>query len=526
MSTAPCPVHAIIPLLAVLCGCGDSSGVSATDSGGGGTSGTSSPTTAGPSTGGTDPTDGSVSGTGSSGGSDASTTAATATTGDATTAGVTTSGGSSDTTGLETSGTTTGDTTTGGGDDDLPTSCLPADFPADIPLCGGGGPACALKRDELVSPDPQFRNDMPALALRGDCGPAVLYSVAVGGYHGFYAERAGVDAWTSEATPMEIATGSLEHDVDADEAIAMVDDGAFGATLWRRAGGVWAKQSGLAGMNHTRAPQLVRDAGGKLHLGHVDGDNNALYELFDGTWTKKQLDKQADIHVRLALDPAAKPRLTYWSSKELTWKLYFTAPPAAPETITPLGSNVLERPHTALALAGLDATPWVLAARKQADGQHHDVVLFHRTGPAMWAEEVVVAEDPPADKTCDGDPGGPGETCPYDYVRHYPLALFTTGAGEVRALYNALRYKGTLVAQCQPMPFPFCVWVGQSDESTAELRVAWPGSKPEEHEVAATDVFTDRATARLDPGGNMHLALYHYAPGGVDPTVRYLAIGP
>lgn len=432
--------------------------------------------------------------------------------------------GTGTTTDTGTTGTTTGDTTTGELDD-LPTSCQDADFPVLAPLCGAEGPACVGKRDELVSAMPVFRNDMPALVLRGDCGPAVLYSEAVGGYHGFYGERTGANMWTVESTPMPLATAGLEYDPGTAEASAIVDDGAFGVTLWRRSGGgVWKQLSALVGMNHARAPQLARDGEGALHLGHIDSEQHALLERFDGAWKTDSIDSQADIHVRLALDAAAAPRITYWSSKEATWKLYFAAPPAAPELVTPLQSNVLERPHTSLALAGPDQTPWVFAARRQADQQHHDLVLLHRLGPAKWAEETLVAENAATDKTCDAEPG-PGQVCAYDYVRLYPLALLTAGA-EVRAVYTAINYKGSMTADCKNMPIPFCVWLPQSDSSTAELRVAWPGAAPNEHQVIAGDVFTDRATARLDPGGNMHLAFYDQAPGTPDPVVRYLAVGP
>jgi Zn-finger protein len=224
-------------------------------------------------------------------------------------------------------------------------------------------------------------------------------------------------------------------------------------------------------------------------------------------------------------DAAAAPRITYWSSKEATWKLYFAAPPAAPELVTPLQSNSLERAHTSLALAGPDAVPWVWVARKQKDQLHHDLVLLHRLGPAKWSEETLVAENPAADKTCDFEPGGPGQVCAFDYVRLYPLALFTATT-EVRAVYTAINFKGTMVSDCKNMPFPICVWVQQTDTSTADLRIGWPGSAPEEHAVIASDVFTDRATGRLDSGGYMHLGFHDQAPGTSDPVVRYLAIGP
>lgn len=510
-----------------LIACGDSGGGSASEG-----QDTGADTTATASTSTTTATDSATDGTTTQGsatadlpttsGTDSGVSATGTTT---TTAETTTGSGTTDTTTDTTTGTgTTGDTTTGDADD-LPTSCLAADFPVVASLCGARGPACVVRRDELVSPDPAFRNDAPALALRGDCGPAVLYSEAVGGYFGFYSERTGGNAWTSESTPMPVATGSLEVDPAADEAIAVVDDGAFGVSLWRRSAGVWKQTSPLAGMNHARAGQLVRDDQGALHLAHIDGAEQAQLDVFDGAWSKSQIDSAANIQVRLALDAAAAPHLTYWSSKEATWKLYHAAPPALPELVMPLQSNSLELAHTSLALAGADATPWVWAARKQLGPFNHDLVLLHRVAPAKWDAETLVAEDGLADKYCDGEPQGPGQVCEYDYVRLFPLALFAAAA-EVRAVYSAINYKGSMTSQCKNMPFPICVWVPQSDTSTAELRVAWPGSAPQDHQVVAEDVFAFSASGRLDPGGYMHLAFYDLAPGDQDPVVRYLAIGP
>lgn len=273
-----------------------------------------------------------------------------------------------------------------------------------------------------------------------------------------------------------------------------------------------------------RAAQLVRDATGALHVGHVDGGQLAHYEVFDGSWSKAQVLTSADIHVRLAVTAEAAPRLATWTTLDATWKLQYVAPPAAAEVVTPLGSNVLERPHSSLALVGAEATPWVLLARKQADQIHHEVVLAHRTGPNTWVSETLAAEDP-IEQTCATPPAQPGEQCDYDYTRVYPLTLLAS-ATELRALYLSVRHQGTRVAECVQVPFPMCWWTPLGDQSTSELRVAWPGSQAGEHAVAALDVFTDRATVRLDTAGNMRLALYDAAPGTGDPVVRYLMIGP
>lgn len=524
------------PWFALLLACGDDVGVTDAASSGdaGSTAGTDDPpttadvpTSTSTATGGASQTGGLTTGatddtglgptTAPTSGSTSATTAD-----DTTVAGASTTGDTSTSTSADDSGSSSGgDASTG----DPPGSCLDADFPVTVPLCGDGGPACALQLDELVSPEPKFRNDMPAIALRGDCGPAVLYSVAVGDYFGFYAERTGPDSWAVEPTPMKVATGSLEAVPAADTMLAAVDDGAFGVSLWRRTGGVWQQETALAGMNHTRAPQLARDGQQRLHLGHIDDAGHLRHDVYDGAWASQQLLDQTEIHVRLGLAPDDTARVIAWSSVGQTWQLFHAAPPAAPELVTDLGSNVLERHHTALALVGADAEPWILLARKQPDQVHHDVLLAHRSGPKTWEFELLAAEDPATDETCAAPPSQPGQICPYDYRRVYTAAL-VAGAADVRALYSVLHYQGTLVAQCMQNPQPFCFWAPNTDESTGELRVAWPGADPADHQVVATDVFTDRATARLDSAGAVHLAFYDYAATGGDPVVRYLRVGP
>ncbi|PCC71826.1 hypothetical protein SAMN02745121_03178 [Nannocystis exedens] len=529
-----------LPLLCVaLAGCGDAVATTDTPT----TSSSSSTTETDPTTGvtpttstttGDETTDG-MTGSASESTTTTSTTTTTTTgpdTDTAVSATETTSTNTTDTSTTDTSTTststtstsTTDSTSTTTGDIEAPETCLTADFPVKVPLCGDGGPACTTLRDETVSANQKFRNDMPAIALDGDCEPVVLYSEAVNGYHGFYAERLGPDMWATTPTPMVVATGSLASDPDADVMFAMVDDGAFGTSLWRHSDGQWAQEGALVGMNHVRAHQLVRDGAGALHVGHVDSDFAVQHEVFDGAWSKEQVVTNAEIHVRLALDAADAPRLTSWSTADATWKLHYFAPPGVAEVVTPLGSNVLERQHHDLALVGPEATPWVLLARKQADQVHHDIVLAHRTGPATWETETLAAENSPADKVCDGPPQEAGITCDFDYRQLFPLAL-VAGETELRALYLAIRRQGTLVSQCEQNPLPFCDWNTQVEERTSELRVAWPGSQPDEHQVAAVDVFTDRATARLDTAGQIHLALYHLPAGAFDPHVRYLMLG-
>lgn len=520
-----------IPLLCVtLAGCGDA--VATTDTLGASTSSSSTtgeqPTTeVAPTTSTTgETTTGGMTGTSDTSTSTTSTSTSTTTETDtvvSATSTSTTDATSTTTTDASTTSTTDATSTTTGGVE-VPETCLTADFPVKQPLCGADGPACATLRDEVVSANKMFRNDMPAIALDGDCEPVVLYSEAVNGFHGFYAERVGPDTWTATPTPMVVATGSLAAAPDDDTVFAMVDNGAFGTSLWRRFDGQWTQESSLVGMNHVRAAQLVHGSAGALHVGHVDSDFAVQYEVFDGAWAKQQMIANSEIHVRIALDAGDAARLTAWATSDATWKLHYFAPPGVAEVVTPLGSNVIERQHHDLALAGPEATPWVLLAKKQADQVHHDIVLAHRTGPATWATETLAGEDSPADQTCGAPPAQAGLACEFDVRTYYPLAL-VAAEDEVRALYLAIRHQGTMLSQCEQNP-PFCYWNEVAEERSSELRVAWPGSQPEEHQVAAVDVFTDRATARLDTAGQIHLTFYDDSNGlGFDPWVRYLMIG-
>ncbi len=424
--------------------------------------------------------------------------------------------------------TTETDTETTGID---PSSCLDTDLPYNGPLCGPQDDPCIVLRDEAVSADQAFRNDSPAIALDSNCDPHVLYSVAVNGYHGFYASRIDADTWETEETPMEIATCGLVIDPSGDRAIAQVDDGAFGISLWERIDGQWSELASQDSMNHSRAQGLGRDTGGKLHTAFWSASGEPRIGTFTDMWSfTPSMGGQAQ-DVALAVDELnASGHMTYWTSIEGTWELYWETPPEGLELVAPLSLNVLEVREQAVTVIppmGLDlpSQPWVLLADRMAPQSYHRIVLASREGVKDWQLREVAVEDPNSDQTCFQEPNGPDDTCTYDYIRYRPLEVVSSHAGDVRYLYLQTNHKGTLVAECVNMPFPMCFWNLESDTSTSELRIGWPTEDGTDEAVVAQDVFPTRLTATMDSAGNLHLAMYDRPPSSGDPTVRYLAFG-
>ncbi|MEZ4453237.1 MAG: hypothetical protein R3B09_27490 [Nannocystaceae bacterium] len=459
---------------------------------------------------------------------DATTDATTAVTSEATTDTTTdTTTSDTDTTTSDTDTTTgdtdtTTDTTTG----EEPAVCDDASLPYGGALCGPPELPCVVVANEAASPETHFRNEAPAIAFDNECAPRILYSVAENGYHGFYAVREGVDLWTVEPTPFEIARVGLAHDHAADHTLALAYNGAFGTSLWVRDVDQWNQIDAVAGQHIASAHAFARGGDGLLHASLYRSDNVMRYAAHDPGWSLADVAGQATPSTALALDPDDAPHLTLWRTQGPNWELTYAAPPGAPEPLFSLGSNVLGlSAHGIAVIPGdknpLDVVPYVLHARN-AGGGLHGVALSHRVGPGAWTLEDVIVEDDQDASLCAGQPQAPGETCDYDYLRHRPLAIVASAGGDVRFLFSTYHYKGTFAAQCVQNPFPMCFWVGQSDESVGELRIGWTTPQGPEWATLVQGINANDLTLVVDAGGRFHAAIYD-AEGTTDPMVRYLA---
>lgn len=394
--------------------------------------------------------------------------------------------------------------------------CRADAYPVRAALCGGDGPPCVRKRDELVSAEPHFRNDRPALALGFDCAPQVLFASSDGESIGYHARRGDDAAWTVEVTPMAFVAGDLAIDGRTGEAVAAVDDGAYGVSLWRREGGAWTHESSLAGKNHLRAGQLAVDRGGTIHIAHMDKTSAVHYRTYDGEWRDRLLAPLSSSSLVLGLTPAGSPQVAFWDRTDTPLELLWAAPPAAPEVATILNWKAIGRPEIAMAVAP-DGTPWVLLNGDLDAAFDHRLLLLHRDVAGSWSSEELAAEETVVD-TCAEPPTGPGETCEYEGSRVDPGAVLVS-ADAVRALYLVVWFQGSYRSMCVES----CVWVPQQAMQRAELRMAWPGSGPSEHELLAEDV-TSALSAQLDLHADIHLAFYETTQQG--SVVRYLEIGP
>lgn len=405
-------------------------------------------------------------------------------------------------------------------------ACVDAAFPVMVSLCGDAGPPCQVIADEAIEPTPGIRSGTPALALRGDCSPVVIFNELTedanqGASLGWYAERAGPETWAVEPLPMAFPDGALATDPAVDQTIAVLSDWFGTSHVWRREAGIWTGDGSIPGFSITRAGELIRDPQGRLHVGHVDV-NTTRHSLFDGAWSAETFLEAIDPSIVLAAD--STPRMATWATQSSTWAVMYALSASEFEAVAEHGIPSLTNATIGLALDG-DEAPWLLFLSTPGWSMPNEIHLAHRTGPATWTLEPVADSANPEAKSCPGGLEGPqpepGELCDYDDLTVYPLALFASG-DDVRAVYLRYHRKGTVMANCEGFP---CIWEPVSNESTGELRLAWPGADPAGHPVLADDVFTQNVDARLDPEGRIHLVLYDDVADAGTATVRYLQIG-
>lgn len=451
--------------------------------------------------------------------------------GDTTAADTTTTGDSSgDTTATTTDDTTAGadtDTDTTGGPVEPPKSCKAGELPYAGPLCGGDNAPCELRLDEAVDVKAAFRNDAPGLALGQDCQPHIVYSVAEEGYHGFYARRAPGGAWTTDPTPMPVATVGLVIDPADGVPRAVVDDGAFTAELHRYSDDAWGFEASILGQTLVQARGVALDDVGDILLAAIDDPDDLKLGVYADGWDFMPLSGKSHAPAVAASPVPDRPHVVTWSSQGGNWSAVWHAPPDGPETITSYGSNALERDALALAVApsqddAVPDVPHVLLAQLR-EGGGHQIVLAYRDEPGPWDVELVAEETPELDTLCDQDPQDDGETCDYSYSEVRPLAAVASRGGDVRFVWARLTFAGTLVSECVVKPNLLCAWKPQIEEVGGELFVAWRTPDGPQSALVDKNIVPRSATAAIDSTGDLHLAVYHQ--DGQGSTVRYLRVG-
>ncbi len=522
----PAPLYTALTLLLVgtsLSGCGDDIAVSTSDSASSGEGSSSTSETSETSE--TSATDTASTGSGSDSDSDSDS-------GESDSAGSTGSTSESSSSGSDSSTTTTGTSSSTGGSTSTSTtgglsSCVDDDLPYAGALCGPEDDACEVSINEAVESEHHYRNESPAVTFDNLCDPQVLYSVAEGGYHGFFSARAGDQDWPVAKTPFEIARIGLAYDHNEDATLALTYDGAFGTSLWSHTGGAWQEIDAMPGKQTASSHGFARDPAGPLHAAVVTDSSEPRHAIYDGNWSSESLGEQSPASVAVSLDGAGAPHLSFWSSTDQTWKLYYAAPPEPAEEILALGSNLLNIQRQGIAAVPGDGQPLETAALAlaavQTAGGLHRLVLATRLSPGKWKVETIVAEDDKNAVLCEQQPQSEGDLCDYDYIRYLPLEILASAGGDARFFYRQTHYIGTLVAECVQLPMPACFWIPLSNENTGELRIGWPTDSGPAWTTVLDDVFFTDMSATIDTEGRIHIAAYD-TENTSDTMVRYLQL--
>lgn len=359
----------------------------------------------------------------------------------------------------------------------------------------------------------------------------IAYSVAEGGYHGFYARRDAPMSWSEAETPFPIALGAV---VATPEGIPFVlaYGGSSSVALWNLVGGQWIGGTQIPGQATVWAGGMGRDSAGGLHAAAMGPNSQLLIARYEGGWTTTPISgAQISARVPLALSPEGTPHLAYWSSSQGNgWQLYWVAPPGAPEVAAPLGSSGLGTEHQRQAIAvppsdsqNPEGRPHLFFARPATGGQRQELVYATRQGAGAW--NVLPVDEESAQAThCTGEPME-GDTCDYDYEQISPIGVVASQGGDVRLVYAKLHRQGTMVGVCD-QGLPFCFWQTMMDNSDGQIFVAWmEGSQQAGKAPVGSGILSTNGTVALDALGRIHVALYDVPPGAGGSMVRYLQIG-
>lgn len=395
-------------------------------------------------------------------------------------------------------------------------------------LCGPGAAACVILRDERVEGG-HSRNDAPAIALDSADRPAILYSIAEGGYRGMYATRGAAGAWSTVATGFELATGGLVFDGDTPTALAY--DGAYHTDVYTLGASGWGRHERLPTDQVVSAVNVLRDEGGCLHVLGDPGTGmtggTTTYLLRDATWHATAVGGGSQPRPSaLALAPSGQPHVVWTESGGTTSELRWARGPAGSELVWAggAGAGYGNVPRIGVSASSAIETPHVLFLVPKADGSS-DLYYATRASAGSWSVVLLELGRPAG---CTGTPVA-GATCSADGLSFVPVAVIASGSGDVRLFWGRNHETGTLTGRCDVGPFPggggppppppFCFWDGALTRD-ARLIVGTPGL-PSAEVGAGIDLLT--ATAVLDGAGHVHIAAYDTASGGTG--VRYLMVG-
>ncbi|MDC0746626.1 hypothetical protein [Polyangium mundeleinium] len=355
------------------------------------------------------------------------------------------------------------------------------------PLCGLEAPCQVLEEELLVVP-PAYRNDAPALSLDASCHPRILFSSATGEYKGFYAVRKAVGDWQVTPTPFDSATAGLVS-IAPDLPVALMNDGAFGASLWSFSAEGWSLVEDVPEEGTHLARGFALGPTGELFAGFRGPGDELLLGRYGSSWSVETLGG-TPFPFPVVVSPEGAPHLIAWEAVNGAWEIHWHAPPLAHEVVMPFGSGTLQADAYRLVLGTTAADvvnpqgkPHILTLRQLADFTF-ELVYVTREGKDTWT--VMPLEKVPQDSTV------------------YPLGIVTNEAGAVRLFYSRVKF---------------------ASPTAGQLVVAAPVPGGPKQAVVTEGFSPLGATFDRDGVGRIHVALYEFNTTS-DIGIRYLVLGP
>jgi hypothetical protein len=423
--------------------------------------------------------------------------------------------------------------------DSWPKPCGAAPLAYAGPLCGPAGKPCKVEVDELVASDKSMWSSPLALDDAGQ--PMLGTTIGIDGFSGTVVRRSVAGAWTEEALPVQAADIQLAVN-PAGQLVAYVDDGAMHQSLLRRSSGTWSTLATLPGKGWS-GTGLGIDSAGCTYVFRTDStpyEVASYYQLSStGAWSSYAMGSGSMTAGALALAPSGAPHIVAPGTSGSGIALYWAAAPLPREQVDIVHPQpIFEERHFSVVATGSTTpgqlgTPHVAYRRRNGDGSHDVVLATRAEGSGVWTRAVVAAESP--DAKCYAAPTMTGQTCDFDDVDFFPMAMLASATGEVRMLLGKVRLRGSLLAECTSGPGApsSCVWKGEGLRERS-LLLAWLTAAGTAEQVTLSSDAQPAATT-ADDRWDVSAAIgadgrIHIAEGAVDlpaaATIRYLRLAP
>jgi hypothetical protein len=216
----------------------------------------------------------------------------------------------------------------------------------------------------------------------------------------------------------------------------------------------------------------------------------------------------------LALAPSGQPHLVAWvPDQKAGLMLAWSVGTSSPEPIGPRHVNGMVPPRLGVTGVG-GGQPHVLFV-DPGDGARPVRLTYATRTSAGWAVEVV-GEDR-HDSSCAPQPPPASDACTHVDVVHTPIAVLTSGNGDVRLLYSRHEVVQEFGAKCDSQS---CYWAPASETNIDALKIAWPTDSGIDEMDLMDGVNIPAASAVVDSHGRIRLV------ATVEQRVHYLSIIP